>query len=111
MRINRLSVDSRCCATLTGYPVSLPVSDVPSGTGPTSLCLRAEDLQVSKARSPLTDNWDWQTQAACRGMDIAVFFHPPDERNAASRQRRPFATRAPPLRPDREHARHAREPY
>jgi iron(III) transport system ATP-binding protein len=31
--------------------VSLPVSEVPAGTGPTSLCLRAEDLQVSKAGS------------------------------------------------------------
>jgi len=36
-------------ATLTDHPVSLPVVDVPDGTGPTSLCLRAEDLLVSKA--------------------------------------------------------------
>ncbi len=38
-------------ATMTGFPVSLPVSEVPAGTGPTSLCLRAEDLLVSRARS------------------------------------------------------------
>ena len=37
--------------------------------------------------APLTDNWDWQTQAACRGMDITVFFHPPDEGNAAPERR------------------------
>jgi iron(III) transport system ATP-binding protein len=38
-------------ATMTDFPVSLPVSEVPNGTGPTSLCLRAEDLLVSKAHS------------------------------------------------------------
>lgn len=49
--------------------------------------------------APLTDNWDWQTFAACRGMDIPVFFHPPDERNAARERRvaeaKPFVTGAP----------------
>jgi WhiB family redox-sensing transcriptional regulator len=50
--------------------------------------------------APLTDNWDWQTQATCRGMDITVFIHPPDERNAhpnaAPLGRKPSARPAPP---------------
>ncbi|WP_420120443.1 ABC transporter ATP-binding protein, partial [Nakamurella sp.] len=37
-------------ARLTGYPVSVPVAEVPQGSGPFSLCLRAEDLHVTKAR-------------------------------------------------------------
>jgi WhiB family redox-sensing transcriptional regulator len=65
--------------------------------------------------APLTDNWDWQTQAACRGMDITVFFHPPDERNAA-RERRAAQAKAicqacPAIVACREHALQAREPY
>lgn len=37
-------------ARLTGYPVSVPVAETPHGSGPFSLCLRAEDLHVTKAR-------------------------------------------------------------
>jgi iron(III) transport system ATP-binding protein len=37
-------------ARLTGFPVSMPVAEVPEGSGPFSLCLRAEDLHVTKAR-------------------------------------------------------------
>ena len=37
-------------ARLTGYPVAVPVTEVPQATGPVSLCLRAEDLHVTKAR-------------------------------------------------------------
>jgi len=37
-------------ATMTGFPVSMPVAEVPEGSGPFSLCLRAEDLHVTKAR-------------------------------------------------------------
>jgi WhiB family redox-sensing transcriptional regulator len=29
---------------------------------------------------PLTDEWDWQTRAACRGMAASVFFSPHNER-------------------------------
>ena len=30
--------------------------------------------------APLLNNWNWQTAAACRGMDSEAFFHPPNER-------------------------------
>jgi WhiB family redox-sensing transcriptional regulator len=36
---------------------------------------------------PLADNWDWQLEAACRGMDSNLFFHPPNERSRARNRR------------------------
>ncbi|MBW8804179.1 MAG: WhiB family transcriptional regulator [Catenulisporales bacterium] len=36
---------------------------------------------------PLLDEWDWQAQAACRGMDASVFFSPVYERGDARRRR------------------------
>ena len=42
---------------------------------------------TSRLPGPQLDYWDWQLSAACRGMDIATFFHPPDERNAARANR------------------------
>jgi WhiB family transcriptional regulator, redox-sensing transcriptional regulator len=29
---------------------------------------------------PVTDNWDWQLFAACRGLDVDIFYHPYGER-------------------------------
>lgn len=29
---------------------------------------------------PVTENWEWQLCAACRGMDVEIFYHPPGER-------------------------------
>ncbi len=37
--------------------------------------------------APVTEAWDWQRRAACRGMDVAAFFHPAGERGAAALQR------------------------
>ena len=59
----------RHVAQLTGYPVSMPVADVPETTGPTSLCLRAEDLHVTKARPE-----DRNGPGSWRGhVDVASF--------------------------------------
>ncbi len=65
--------------------------------------------------APLTDHWDWQADAACRGMDSDVFFHPPNER-ARGRRRRVAAARAvcqscPVIRSCLAHALAAPEPY
>ncbi|MEV7075754.1 WhiB family transcriptional regulator [Streptomyces sp. NPDC093990] len=58
----------------------------------------------SKTRTkPLLDVWQWQADAACRGMDSAVFFSPTGERGDARRRReeaaravcRPCAVRDP----------------
>ncbi len=29
---------------------------------------------------PVTEYWDWQLSAACRGMDVGTFYHPTGER-------------------------------
>ncbi|MCG8965851.1 WhiB family transcriptional regulator [Streptomyces sp. CL12-4] len=42
---------------------------------------------------PLLRVWEWQADAACRGMDSAVFFPPAGERGTA-RRRREDAARA-----------------
>lgn len=36
---------------------------------------------------PLLRTWEWQAEAACRGMDSSVFFSPPGERGSARRRR------------------------
>lgn len=36
---------------------------------------------------PVAVAWEWQLQAACRGMDVEVFFHPDRERNPYRAQR------------------------
>ena len=42
---------------------------------------------VSRLPGPNTDFWDWQLNAACRGMDSDVFFHPEGERGAERENR------------------------
>ncbi|WP_225826524.1 WhiB family transcriptional regulator [Streptomyces naphthomycinicus] len=36
---------------------------------------------------PLLRTWEWQAEAACRGMDSSVFFSPAGERGNARRRR------------------------
>lgn len=64
---------------------------------------------------PLIDLWEWQGSAACRGMDSSMFFHPPDERNAARENRieraKQICKRCPALLACRNHALRVREPY
>jgi WhiB family redox-sensing transcriptional regulator len=36
---------------------------------------------------PLLQEWEWQADAACRGMDSSIFFPPTGERGRARRQR------------------------
>jgi WhiB family redox-sensing transcriptional regulator len=40
---------------------------------------------------PLLAMWDWQADAACRGMDASVFFSPPSERGEAKQAREEHA--------------------
>ncbi|WP_353940367.1 WhiB family transcriptional regulator [Streptomyces sp. HUAS MG91] len=42
---------------------------------------------------PLLVDWQWQDQAACRGMSSAVFFSPSGERGRARRDREERARR------------------
>jgi WhiB family redox-sensing transcriptional regulator len=64
---------------------------------------------------PLVDHWDWQLAAACRGMDTAIFFHPPEERNAARSSRiaqaKNVCQQCPAIRECLAHALKVQEPY
>ena len=41
----------------------------------------------------VSDGWDWQIRAACRGMDASMFFHPENERGSSRRRREDKAKR------------------
>jgi WhiB family redox-sensing transcriptional regulator len=70
---------------------------------------------LSRLPGPNADFWDWQLEAACRGMDSEVFFHPDGQRGAARAQREQQAKQicatCPVLEQCREHALRVREPY
>ena len=61
------------------------------------------------------DFYEWQKQAACRGMDSAIFFHPQAERNAAREARiahaKAICLTCPAIRECLDHALRVREPY
>lgn len=64
---------------------------------------------------PVTESYEWQADAACRGMDSAVFFHPSGERGV-TRARRAAQAKAicadcPVLPRCRDHALASREPF
>jgi WhiB family redox-sensing transcriptional regulator len=65
--------------------------------------------------APVTDVYDWQIQAACRGMDSALFFHPEGERGSArsgrEAQAKQICAGCPVLTQCRAHALAAHEPY
>lgn len=70
---------------------------------------------VTRLPGPNSDFWDWQLDAACRGMDSDIFFHPDRERGA-SRERRIQSAKAvcaacPVIKQCAEHALKVREPY
>ena len=43
--------------------------------------------ELSRLPGRNADFWDWQLQAACRGKDPNIFFHPEGERGAARERR------------------------
>lgn len=45
------------------------------------------EMNVKKLPPATTDQWDWQLEAACRGMDDTWFF-PPDREQAKARTSR-----------------------
>lgn len=62
-----------------------------------------------------TDDWDWQFEGLCRGMDSSVFFHPDKERDPARGRReakaKAICQKCPVLERCRRHALEVREPY
>jgi WhiB family redox-sensing transcriptional regulator len=70
---------------------------------------------IRRLPAPLIDHWEWQLDAACRGMDSDIFFHPKAERDVA-RERRITRAKAicqscPAIRECLAHALRMREPY
>ncbi len=61
------------------------------------------------------EQWEWQRAAACRGMDSSVFFHPPNERDAARDNRadraKAVCINCPVITDCLDHALRFREPY
>jgi WhiB family redox-sensing transcriptional regulator len=68
-----------------------------------------------RPRRPINEEWDWQGLAACRGMDVEIFFHPYDERRQARelriRQAKVICQDCPVVTECRDHALSTREPY
>jgi WhiB family redox-sensing transcriptional regulator len=70
---------------------------------------------VEKLPQAVSEEWDWQLRAACRGADSELFFHPSGERDPA-RTRRELAAKAvcarcPVIDRCLDHALALREPY
>lgn len=65
--------------------------------------------------TPVPDQWDWQLQAACRGVDSAVFFPPDNERGRARHRReraaKRFCGQCPVIEQCAVHALGVQEPY
>lgn len=71
--------------------------------------------QQPLAQVPDDVTWNWQDAGACRDLDLAIFFHPQNERGAARIRRDRDAKRVCAgctVRPDcADYAVRAREPY
>lgn len=70
---------------------------------------------LTRLPGPNADFWDWQLQAACRGMDVGVFFSPDRERGEARDEREAAAkaicAQCPVRRECLDHALAVREPF
>ena len=64
---------------------------------------------------PVSEEWDWQLFAACRGMDVEMFFHPLEEgrrdRTRRIEQAKVICHSCPVIIECRQHALTTREPY
>ncbi|HYZ09578.1 MAG TPA: WhiB family transcriptional regulator [Pseudonocardiaceae bacterium] len=64
---------------------------------------------------PVAQEWEWQLEGACQGLNSSMFFHPDGERGSARSRRagraKAICERCPVLVPCRRHALSAREPY
>ncbi|MBA3523371.1 MAG: WhiB family transcriptional regulator [Geodermatophilaceae bacterium] len=70
---------------------------------------------VRRLPVPVSEVWDWQLRAACRGADTILFFHPDGERGSARARRQDAAKKicesCPVLAACRAHALSVHEPY
>jgi len=70
---------------------------------------------IGRLPSPIQGVWDWQFDAACRGMDSSLFFHPWGERGPDRDERvaraKVVCGRCPVIDTCRQHALTVQEPY
>jgi WhiB family redox-sensing transcriptional regulator len=70
---------------------------------------------IAQSPRPIADEWEWQYEGACRGMDPEMFFHPDGERGPRRRNRENAAkavcASCPVLQRCREQALAIQEPY
>jgi len=70
---------------------------------------------LTRLPGPNADFWDWQMDAACRGLDSAVFYHPEGERGQARENRiekaKAICATCPVVNQCRDHSIKVREPY
>ena len=71
--------------------------------------------EVSRLPLPIADNWDWQSNGACRSYPAEMFFHPEGERGPSRRARiseaKSICGNCPVLLQCRTHALSVQEPY
>ncbi len=64
---------------------------------------------------PVAQEWEWQLDAACQGLNSTIFFHPDGERGAARARRanraKAVCEHCPVIAECRRHALAVREPY
>lgn len=64
---------------------------------------------------PVAQEWEWQLDASCQGLNSSVFFHPDGERGSARARRagkaKAVCQRCPVIEQCRRHALATREPY
>jgi WhiB family redox-sensing transcriptional regulator len=71
--------------------------------------------EVRRLPAPRVGDWDWQVDAACRGLDTARFYHPENERGPSrmhrEKQAKAVCARCPVIAECLRWALSAREPY
>lgn len=64
---------------------------------------------------PVAEEWNWQLDASCRGMEVEIFFHPARERRRLKQRRidqaKAICHHCPVLEECRRYALTTREPY
>ena len=70
---------------------------------------------ITRLPEPIAEYYDWQLEAACRGRDSSVFFHPPKERwtarQARIEQAKAICRTCPVITQCLAHALRVQEPY
>jgi WhiB family redox-sensing transcriptional regulator len=72
------------------------------------------DMQIEQPR-PIQSDWEWQYQAACKGMPTDLFFYSDRERgprrNRRERQAKAICASCPVIKECRDQALRLAEPY